>query len=179
MPAIFWKETREHYLVLKKLLRLVNDAMWPLVLLSCENNMYFICFQLFNSFLNIGVDWVAEMAFWFSLLYSIVRAVLKIYLAAQVDEYTQKIASCLRDVPSRSWNMETQRFSEQLAVDVTAFSAADFFALTRKLILGMASTVVTYQLMVGDVINQGSIKQVTDFCKKYERFDHDNEQHDN
>ncbi|XP_058975802.1 gustatory receptor for sugar taste 64b-like [Musca domestica] len=171
MPAIFWLETREHYLVLRKLLRLVNNELSALILLASANNMYFICFHLFNSFVNIGVDWVAEMAFWFSLLYNIVRTLLTLYLASLVNEYTKKIVSCLRDVPSRSWCVETQRFSQQLSVDVTAFTAAGFFSLTRGLILGMAGTVVTYQLMVTDVINEGSIKQVTDYCEKYEHIE--------
>lgn len=35
----------------------------------------------------------------------------------------------------------------------------------------MASTVVTYQLMVSNVINEGAIKQVTNYCKHYERFE--------
>ncbi|XP_013117746.2 gustatory receptor for sugar taste 64b-like [Stomoxys calcitrans] len=171
MPSIFWREVREHYLVLKKLLRLLNNEMSALILISCANNMYFICCQLFSSFTNIGVDWVAELAFWFSLVYNIFRTILTLSLAALVDEYTKKIIACLRDVPSRSWCIETQRFSEQLAVDVTAFSAAGFFSLTRKLILAMASTVVTYELMVSSVINEVAIKQVTSYCKHYERFE--------
>lgn len=50
MPGLFWLELREHYLVLRKLMRLVNDELSALILLACANNMYFICFQLFNSF---------------------------------------------------------------------------------------------------------------------------------
>lgn len=42
----------------------------------------------------------------------------------------------------------------------------------------MAGTVVTYQLMVTDIINEGSIKQVTDYCKKYERFEENYEQNE-
>ncbi|XP_073838544.1 gustatory receptor for sugar taste 64b-like [Musca autumnalis] len=171
MPSIFWLETREHYLMLKRLLRNLNKEISALILLSGANNMYFICCQLFNSFTNIGVDWVAETAFWFSLLYSIFRTVLTFSLASMLDEYTKKIITCLRDVPSRSWCIETQRFSQQLSVDVTALTAAGLFTLTRKLILAMASTVVTYQLMVSSVINEGAIKQVTNYCKHYERFE--------
>ncbi|XP_058975801.1 gustatory receptor for sugar taste 64b-like [Musca domestica] len=171
MPSIFWLETREHYLMLKKLLRDLNKEMSVLIFLSGANNMYFICCQLFNSFTNIGVDWVAEMAFWYSLLYNIFRTILTFSLASMLDEYTRKIIICLRDVPSRSWCTETQRFSQQLAVDVTAFTAAGLFTLTRKLILAMASTVVTYQLMVSNVINEGAIKQETNYCKHYERFE--------
>lgn len=33
--------------------------------------------------------------------------------------------------------LKTQRFSQQLSVDVTAFTAAGFFSLTRGLILGV------------------------------------------
>ncbi|KAM7357513.1 gustatory receptor 64b [Cochliomyia hominivorax] len=167
MPSIFWKETREHFLVLKRLMRIINMEISPIILLGLANNMYFICFQLFNSFNNIGVDWVAVAGFWFSLIFNIIRTIVTLYLATSVDEYTKKIISCLRDIPSKSWCMETQRFNEQLAVDLTAFTGGGFFFMTRKLILTMASTIITYELMVSDVINQGSIKQITDYCSHY------------
>lgn len=71
---------------------------------------------------NIGVDWVAEMAFWFSLLYNIVRTMLTLYLASLVHEYTKKIQRCLREVPSRSWSIEVGSLSIQLHISLAIWN---------------------------------------------------------
>ncbi|XP_020716138.1 gustatory receptor for sugar taste 64b [Ceratitis capitata] len=159
LPTLFWTEVREHFLELLHLMRLLNDNIAPLILLACSNNMYFICFQLFNSFQNIGVDLIAVFAFWYSLFFAIFRTILTLLTASSVNDYSKKILLTLRSVPSTSWCTEAQRFSEQLAFDLTAWSGCGFFFITRQLILAMASTIFTYEVMVTDVINKGAIQQ--------------------
>uniref|UniRef100_A0A5H2X5P1 Gustatory receptor n=1 Tax=Bactrocera latifrons TaxID=174628 RepID=A0A5H2X5P1_BACLA len=175
LPMLFWTEVREHFLELIHLMRLLNDKIAPLILLACSNNMYFICFQLFNSFQNIGVDLVAVTAFWYSLFFAIFRTILTLFMASSVNDYSKRILCTLRSVPSTSWCVEcfshpytAQRFSEQLAFDLTAWSGCGFFFITRQLILAMAGTIFTYEVMVTDVINKGSIQQVTSYCRPIE-----------
>ncbi|XP_030372204.1 uncharacterized protein LOC115622411 [Scaptodrosophila lebanonensis] len=165
MPAIFWTEVRQHYLELKRLVRLVNAAIAPLVLLAFGNNMFFICFQLFNSFSNIGVDFIVVLAFWYSLTFAVLRTMLTIFIASSINVFEKKISTALRDVPSRSWSIEVQRFSEQLGNDMTALSGEGFFFIRRQLFLAMATTIITYELMISDVINKGAIRQRTSYCK--------------
>lgn len=50
MPDSFWIEIRSHYLSLVELIRIVDDKLSLIILLSCANNMYFICVQLYYSF---------------------------------------------------------------------------------------------------------------------------------
>ncbi|XP_017020336.1 gustatory receptor for sugar taste 64b [Drosophila kikkawai] len=167
MPAVFWTEVREHYLALKRLVRLLDAAIAPLVLLAFGNNMSFICFQLFNSFKNIGVDFIVMVAFWYSLIFAVVRTLLTIFVASSINDYERKIVTALRDVPSRAWSIEVQRFSEQLGNDMTALSGSGFFYLTRSLVLAMGTTIITYELMISDVINQGAIRQKTQYCREF------------
>ncbi|XP_054734432.1 uncharacterized protein LOC129241906 [Anastrepha obliqua] len=174
LPTLFWTEVREHFLELLHLMKLVNDNIAPLILLACSNNMYFICFQLFNSFQNIGVDLIAVIAFWYSLFFAISRTALTLFIASSINDYGKRILVTLRSVPSTSWCAEAQRFSEQLAFDLTAWSGCGFFYITRQLILAMASTIFTYEVMVSDVINKGSIQQITNYCKQIE-YEHENE----
>ncbi|CAD7003824.1 unnamed protein product [Ceratitis capitata] len=138
LPTLFWTEVREHFLELLHLMRLLNDNIAPLILLACSNNMYFICFQLFNSFQNIGVDLIAVFAFWYSLFFAIFRTILTLLTASSVNDYSKKILLTLRSVPSTSWCTE------------------------------MASTIFTYEVMVTDVINKGAIQQVTNYCRPIE-----------
>ncbi|EDV39561.1 uncharacterized protein Dana_GF10086 [Drosophila ananassae] len=167
MPAVFWTEVREHYLALKRLVRLLDAAIAPLVLLAFGNNMSFICFQLFNSFKNIGVDFIVMVAFWYSLVFAIVRTSLTIFVASSINDFERKIVTALRDVPTKAWSIEVQRFSEQLGNDMTALSGSGFFYLTRSLVLAMGTTIITYELMISDVINQGSIRQKTQYCRDF------------
>ncbi|XP_017092350.2 gustatory receptor for sugar taste 64b [Drosophila bipectinata] len=167
MPAVFWTEVREHYLALKRLVRLLDAAIAPLVLLAFGNNMSFICFQLFNSFKNIGVDFIVMVAFWYSLVFAIVRTSLTIFVASSINDFERKIVTALRDVPTKAWSIEVQRFSEQLGNDMTALSGSGFFYLTRSLVLAMGTTIITYELMISDVINQGSIRQKTQYCREF------------
>lgn len=50
MPDSFWIDIRSHYLSIVELLRVVDDKLSMTIVLSCANNMYFICVQLFHSF---------------------------------------------------------------------------------------------------------------------------------
>ncbi|XP_017957736.1 gustatory receptor for sugar taste 64b [Drosophila navojoa] len=164
MPAVFWTEVRQHYLALKRLVRLLDSAVAPLILLAFGNNMSFICFQLFNTFKNIGVDLIVMVAFWYSLIFAIIRTTLTIFITSSINEFEQKIITALRDVPSKAWTPEVQRFSEQLGNDMTALSGNGFFYVTRQLVLSMATTIITYELMISDVINQATIRQRTVYC---------------
>lgn len=49
-PKSTWYEIRNHYVLWCELLEQVDKFMAPLILLSCANNLYFICFQLMNIF---------------------------------------------------------------------------------------------------------------------------------
>lgn len=49
-PEFEWREIRMHYTQICELLEVVNDNLSLIVLLSCANNLYFICVQLLNIF---------------------------------------------------------------------------------------------------------------------------------
>lgn len=43
-------QIREHYVKMCELLEMVDSVMSSLILLSCVNNLYFVCYQLLNVF---------------------------------------------------------------------------------------------------------------------------------
>lgn len=45
-----WQEIRHDYVMVCELLDEVDDRMGLLIVLSCSNNLAFICFQLLNIF---------------------------------------------------------------------------------------------------------------------------------
>jgi gustatory receptor len=50
MHEFFWNETRRHFVALCELLEYLDRKLGPIILFSCLNNLYFICFNLLNVF---------------------------------------------------------------------------------------------------------------------------------
>lgn len=50
MPESYWREMRIQYLAMVDLVQRVDAQTSGLVLQSCASNLFFVCFQLFNSF---------------------------------------------------------------------------------------------------------------------------------
>lgn len=97
------------------------------------------------------------LAFWYSLIFAILRTTLTIFVASSIHDFERKIITALRDVPAKAWTTEVrdlfyiisvnfnavcagqvQRFSEQLGNDMTALSGNGFFYVTRQLVLSVS-----------------------------------------
>lgn len=61
---------------------------------------------LFNR--NIGVDAIVMVAFWYSLVFAVLRTTLTIFVTSSMNDYERKIITSLRDVPSKAWNTEAR-----------------------------------------------------------------------
>lgn len=86
--------------------------------------------------------------FWFSLLLLIGRTLAVILFSSQINEQSRGPMECIRVVPGQSWCLELQRFSEEVASDTIALTGLKFFNLTRKVVLSVAATIVTYELVL-------------------------------
>lgn len=61
---------------------------------------------LFNR--NIGVDAIVMVAFWYSLVFAVLRTTLTIFVTSSMNDFERKIITSLRDVPSKAWNTEAR-----------------------------------------------------------------------
>lgn len=68
--------------------------------------------------------------------------------AARLNEESKKPIKVLRSIPSSSWNTEAKRLFDDVVFNAVALSGMEFFFLTRSLILKMAGTIVTYELVL-------------------------------
>lgn len=50
IPETVFIEIREHYVKLCELLEFIDENLSGIILLSCINNLYFVCYQLLNIF---------------------------------------------------------------------------------------------------------------------------------
>ncbi|XP_017059516.1 gustatory receptor for sugar taste 64a-like [Drosophila ficusphila] len=140
-------QIREHYVKMCELLEFVDNAMSSLILISCFNNLYFVCFQLLNIFNKL--HWpINYVYFWYSLLYLIGRTAFVFLTAADINEESKRGLGILRRVSSRSWCVEVERLIFQMTTQTVALSGKKFYFLTRRLLFGMAGTIVTYELVL-------------------------------
>ncbi|XP_016988472.1 gustatory receptor for sugar taste 64a [Drosophila rhopaloa] len=140
-------QIREHYVKMCELLEFVDNAMSSLILLSCVNNLYFVCYQLLNVFNKLRWP-INYVYFWYSLLYLIGRTAFVFLTAADINEESRRGLGVLRRVSSRSWCVEVERLIFQMTTQTVALSGKKFYFLTRRLLFGMAGTIVTYELVL-------------------------------
>ncbi|XP_055326857.1 gustatory receptor for sugar taste 64f-like [Sitodiplosis mosellana] len=103
--------------------------------------------QLFSSFRPHPTSYLM-IYFWYSLIFLLMRAFLVAFTAAAVNDESTKSIRILRSVSSYSWNTETKRFFDEVKCGTVALSGMKFFYLTRKIILSVASAIVTYELIL-------------------------------
>ncbi|XP_047535878.1 gustatory receptor for sugar taste 64f-like isoform X1 [Vanessa atalanta] len=165
LPEVFWRTVREEYCRAAQLVRRVDDVINGVIFISFANNLFFICLQLFNS-LEDGIKGNGECSsrgkgkpsilggyeaasyFFFSLVFLIARSVTVSLIASQVNSASNVPASVLYDVPSPVYCVEVQRFLDQVNGDNIALSGLQFFSVTRGLLLTVAGTIVTYELVM-------------------------------
>ncbi|KAJ8733784.1 hypothetical protein PYW07_014335 [Mythimna separata] len=170
LPEIFWRVTREDYCRATQIVRKVDGVISGVVFISFANNLFFICLQLFNT-LEDGLKGTGECTgsetktiavsksgplggheaatyFLFSLVYLLSRSVAVSLIASQVNSASAVPAPVLYDVPSPVYCVEVQRFLDQVNGDKVALSGLQFFSVTRGLLLTVAGTIVTYELVM-------------------------------
>lgn len=86
--------------------------------------------------------------FWFSLLYLIGRTLAVSLYSADINSESKRPIQVFRAVPRESWCTEVKRFSEDVTNDTIALTGMKFFYLTRSLVLSVAGTIVTYELVL-------------------------------
>jgi hypothetical protein len=108
--------------------------------------------------------------FWFSLIYLIIRTLAVSLYSAEINDESKRPVECLRAIPRESWCLEVsclslvllchnltryhtphfkiKRFTEEVNYDVIALSGKKFFFLTRRLVLSVAGTIITYELVL-------------------------------
>lgn len=77
--------------------------------------------------------------------------------SSEIYDESKKPIDILRAAPH--WCTEVRRFSEHVVNDTIALSGMRFFYLTRKLILSVAGTIITYELVLIQ-FNNGEEQQV-------------------
>lgn len=84
--------------------------------------------------------------FWFSLLFLIARTLAVSLYTSEIHDQSKIPMEFLRAAPV--WCIEVKRFSEHVVNGTIALTGMRFFYLTRKLILSVTGTIITYELVL-------------------------------
>ncbi|XP_075236776.1 gustatory receptor for sugar taste 64f-like [Lycorma delicatula] len=167
IPSWFWRQTRESYNRLSCLTKLLDTKLSPIVLLSFANNLYFICLQLLNS-LKPMQNIMEMIYFVYSFSYLVTRTCAVSLFAATIYDESKKPVSVLFSVPSECYCIEVQRFLTQVTTDDLALTGYRFFSVTRTLMLTVAGTIVTYEIVLVQFnavnTNEEVIQNITALC---------------
>ncbi|KAH8297548.1 hypothetical protein KR054_002775 [Drosophila jambulina] len=147
MAPTYWSERRIQYRNICILCDKMDDAISLITMVSFSNNLYFICVQLLRS-LNTMPSVAHAVYFYFSLIFLIGRTLAVSLYSASVHDESRLTLRYLRCVPKESWCPEVKRFTEEVISDEVALTGMKFFHLTRKLVLSVAGTIVTYELVL-------------------------------
>ncbi|CAL7948745.1 unnamed protein product [Xylocopa violacea] len=147
MSEWWWAEARSDYNHLASLTRQLDSHISIMVLLSFATDLYFICIQLLFSF-NPMRRTIEKIYFGFSFGFLLARTTVVSLCAASIHDESLLPAPILYSVPGSSFSTEVMRFLSQVTTDSICLTGMKFFSVTRSLVLTVAGTIVTYELVL-------------------------------
>ncbi|XP_045503638.1 gustatory receptor for sugar taste 64e-like [Colias croceus] len=164
VPTNFWRNVREEYNRTINMVRRVNDVIGGIIFISYTNNLFFICVQLFYT-LSEGISAIPSchpeshdqrplkgyeqaVYFMYSFSFLVVRSLVVSLVASRVHSASKEPAYALYDIPPAMYCVEVRRFLDQIHSDSVALSGFNYFQIKRGLVLTIAGTIVTYELVL-------------------------------
>uniref|UniRef100_A0A182PEU2 Gustatory receptor n=1 Tax=Anopheles epiroticus TaxID=199890 RepID=A0A182PEU2_9DIPT len=152
-PQAVWRALRLDFVRLTELVTFVDEHFSKLILFCCANDMFFITVQLFNSF-DLKPTTVTTVYFWYSLGFVMGRCFIMLFVVSSISRASERPLETLRRFPSTNWNLDLRRLCDAVATSENALSGKRFFFIRRPLILAMAGTIITYELVLLDQVKK-------------------------
>ncbi|XP_037940356.1 gustatory receptor 5a for trehalose-like [Teleopsis dalmanni] len=143
----FWTTSREQYRSICDLVEDVDDAISGITMISFANNLYSVCLQLLKS-MNTMPSVAHAVYFYFSLSFLLARTLAVSLYLAEVNDRSLEPLKLIKCLSMKEYNTEVKRFYRELSTDLISLTGLKFFNITRKLLLTVAGTIVTYELVL-------------------------------
>lgn len=85
-------------------------------------------------------------------------------LSSSIHDESLKPLAIFRTLPTEGWFNETQRLCEQIQRSGVALSGKKFFYLTRGLIISIAGSIITYELVLLQFDNDKIVSDMFNPC---------------
>uniref|UniRef100_A0A336LF89 Gustatory receptor n=1 Tax=Culicoides sonorensis TaxID=179676 RepID=A0A336LF89_CULSO len=168
----FWSKQRQIYQKLVDLVNELDDETCRINLVSYSNNVYFIVVQLLNSIRPLPP--LLAFYFWFSLIYLIMRTIAISIFGAEIQIQAKRPLYALRKVKSENWSEELRRFNNELINVTVGITGKKFFFINRSLLLTVAGTIITYELVLVSFRNEEQNSEIV--CPRLSHLTHYREQ---
>ncbi|XP_068086409.1 uncharacterized protein [Anabrus simplex] len=146
-----------------------------LVMLQEVSINYFSSVLNYNAYVNTGSDNVGTailtnpmspnlldaVYFYWSFGYLLLKTCAVSLLAADIFDRSKEPKTLLYSVPPESYCEEVERFLAQVVSDDVALTGLNFFSVTRTLLLTVAGTIVTYEIVLVQFNNLGESDEPT------------------
>nr|QKN21301.1 gustatory receptor [Bactrocera dorsalis] len=147
MPESFWTRTRLQYRLICDLIEQVDSAVSAITVLSFANNLYFVCIQLLKS-MNTMPSVAHFVYFYASLCFLLARTLAVSLYLSEVNDRSREPLKIIKKVPKEGFHSEVDRLAHEIGMDTVALTGLKFFNITRGLVLTVAGTIVTYELVL-------------------------------
>lgn len=147
MPLEFYLKFRVHYRNIIMLCDLVDNSICSITLVSFSNNFFYICIVFLEVF-DPAPTRLHSFSYWFSLCYLLIKSYFVSVYCSRVNEESLVPLDILRCVPRESWHQELQRFMNEIKNRQIGLSGMKFFYITKGLILTVAGSIFTYDLVL-------------------------------
>ncbi|XP_058975798.1 gustatory receptor 5a for trehalose [Musca domestica] len=154
MPESFWCEIRRQYMLICDLIEEVDEAVSGIIMLSFANNLYFVCIQCLKS-INTMPSIAHAIYFYFSFMFLLARTLAVSLYLAEVNDRSRDPLAILKYVPTNAYHIEVERFAMEINSMSVTMTGLRYFDITRKLVLTVAGTIVTYELVLIQFENKG------------------------
>ncbi|XP_049771840.1 gustatory receptor for sugar taste 64e-like [Schistocerca cancellata] len=142
-----WRQLRLDYNSLAQLTKTVDRHVNKIVLLSFATNLYFVCLQFLHSMKPLASA-VETVYYYWSFIYLFAKTCLVSLSAADIYVRSKEPSALLYSVPPLDYSTEVERFLSQVTSDNVALTGLNFFPVTRTLLLTVAGTIVTYEIVL-------------------------------
>ncbi|CAO1404050.1 unnamed protein product [Diamesa tonsa] len=154
LKANFWKEIRIHYFMLCDLVDEVDQHISIMIFLTTGHNLLAICVRIFETFVGDGLfHLIDKINFWYSSGFFLCRSLIVLFFAASVNDSAKAPRELLRAAPTKKWGTDLQRMNDSLRFESVGLSGKRFFYISKGLILAIAGTVVKYELVLLDQVD--------------------------
>ncbi|KAF7997722.1 hypothetical protein HCN44_009120 [Aphidius gifuensis] len=144
----YWYKLRIIYNTLSNLVKKSDDIISPLILLSFFNNFLYICTSLF---IGISIEKDINMTTLYSFCsfgFFIIKMMIVLFSLSRVNEQSKIILSIIYQCPTSKFTIEAQRLQFQLSHDDVTLTGMNFFLITRRFLLTVAGTIITYEMFL-------------------------------
>ncbi|XP_049800294.1 gustatory receptor 5a for trehalose-like [Schistocerca nitens] len=155
-----WRQLRLDYNSLAQLTKTVDRHVNKIVLLSFATNLYFVCLQFLHSMKPLASA-VETVYYYWSFIYLFAKTCLVSLSASDIYVRSKEPSTLLYSVPPLDYSTEVERFLSQVTSDHVALTGLNFFPVTRTLLLTVAGTIVTYEIVLVQLNTPSDVADVT------------------